>query len=155
MLTANPRHLFSWDYTLVNDGVPIAELDTSSWREKGRLSVSGTTYRMFRERLFSGAFLLESDGKVLARAEKPGAFTRRIVIDVEGAQLELKPRSIFSRSFQLLQGGVVVGSLSPSGLLSRRIDVELPERLPLPIRAFVVWLNVLLWKRDSNSAGAT
>jgi hypothetical protein len=157
MLTANPRTWYSWDYTLVSDGVPVADIETSSWRETGHFTASGATYSMFRERLFWGVFLLETDGTVLARAKKPSAFGRRFVIDVGGAQWELKPRSAFSRSFRLLQGGVEVGRLSAIGFLSRRINVELSESLPLPIKAFVVWLIVLLWKRDSNAvvAGGT
>jgi hypothetical protein len=150
MLTAIPRHWFSWDFTLLEKDESLAKIDVSSWREKGTLTVANTTYRVYREGLFSGAFILESNGAVLARAEKPSALTRRVVVYFGNAQFELKPRSALSRTFQLLAGGTVVGSLSPSGFLSRRMDIELSRELPLPIRAFVVWLTVVLWKRDSE-----
>ena len=38
-----------------------------------------------------------------------------------------------------------------AGFLSRLMNVELPDDLPLPIRALVVWLTLLLWKRDSEA----
>lgn len=153
MLTAIPRHWLSWDFTLVNEGKALAEIDTSSWREKGTLTVSNTVYRVYREGLFSGAFVLENNGTVLARAEKASALSRRLIIDVDGARFELRPRAMFSRGFQLLEGNEVVGTLSPGGFLGRRMKVELSESLPLPIRAFMVWLAVLLWRRDVSAGG--
>jgi hypothetical protein len=150
MLTATPRNVFSSNFTLRSEDEPLAELNRSSLLEKGTIEVANTTYRVYREGLLSGAFVLETNGRVCARAEKPSAMTRRIVIDAEDIQLELRPRSTLSRSFQLLKGGVVVGTLSPSGFLSRRMNVELSETLSLPVKAFVVWLTVLLWNRDDS-----
>lgn len=152
MLTAIPRHWFSWDFTLFDKGESLAEIGMSSWREKGRVTVSNTTYRVYREGFFTGAFVLESNGTVLARAEKPSAMTRKVVVHFGGSQFELKPRSGLSRKFQLLSGGAIVGTLSPAGFLSRRMNIELSEDLPLLIKVFVVWLTVLLWKRESEAA---
>ena len=152
MLTANPQSWFSWDFTLAMNGESVADIDLSSWREKGALTVAKSTYRVYREGLCSGAFVLEFDGAVVARAHKPSAWTRRLVLDFGGAQFELKPRSAFTRGFQLLKGEQLVGTLLPANVLTRKINVELPEELPLQIRAFIVWLTVLLWKRDASAA---
>jgi hypothetical protein len=152
MLTASPRSWFSWNFTLAKDGESLADIDLSSWREKGALTVANSSYRVHREGLFSGAFVLESNGTVAARAHKPSAWTRRLVIEVDGAQFELRPRSAFTRGFQLFKGERIVGNLSPASWLNRKLDVELPEDLPLLIKAFVVWLTVLLWKRDADAA---
>jgi hypothetical protein len=151
MLTAIPRNWFSWDFTLVDEGHPLAEIGMSSWREKGTLTIANQTYRIFREGFFSGSFVLESSGAILARAAKPSAMTRRLIIDCNGSEFELKPVSAFTRKFQLLSRGAIVGTLSPRGFLSRRMNVELSPDLPLPARVFVVWLAVLMWKRESES----
>jgi hypothetical protein len=45
MLTAIPRHWFSWDFTLFEKGVPFAQLAMSLWREKGGFTV-GTCRQM-------------------------------------------------------------------------------------------------------------
>lgn len=149
MLTAVPRHWFSWDFTLTDGEKPLAEIDSSWWREKGVLTIADKPYRVYREGPL-GAFVLESNGNVLARAEKPSAFSRRIVLHYSGTRYELKPRHVLSRTFQLLKGTAVVGALSPKGLPSRRMDIDLPEELPLAVRVFVVWLTVMLRKRDSD-----
>jgi hypothetical protein len=153
MLTANPRSWFSWDFILAKDGESLATIDLSSWREKGALNVANLPYRVYREGVWSGAFVLESNGAIVARAHKPSAWTRRLVIEVNGVQFELKPLSSFTRGFRLLKGEKVVGTLSPASIWNRKINVELPEDIPLSIRAFVVWLAVLLWRRDASAAG--
>jgi hypothetical protein len=152
MLTAIPHHWFSWDFSLLDKGEPLAEIDMSSWREKGSLRVSDSSYLVYRERVLSGDFLLEANGTVIARAKKASAMTRRLLLTVADSQFELKPRSALTRKFDLLSNGVIVGTLAPHGFLNRRMSVDLPEDLPLPIRSFVVWLTLLMWKRESEAA---
>jgi hypothetical protein len=152
MLTATPRSWYSWDFTLAKNGTTLADIDLSSWREKGTLTVANSSCRVYREGLLSGAFVLESRGTVVARAHKPSAWTRRLLIEFGGAQFELKPESSFTRGFKLLKDERIVGTLSPASFLNRRINVELPEDLPLQLRAFVVWLTVLLWRREAAAA---
>lgn len=154
MLTATPRHWFSWDYTLTRDAHHLADLDISWWREKGTLTVDGQPYSVYRERLLSGRFILESNGAVLASAHKPSSLRRRLLIEHAGRQYELKPRDMFTRTFELREGSTVIGSLSAKGVFTRRMNVDLPETLPLAVRVFVTWLTVVLWKRDSDGAAA-
>jgi hypothetical protein len=153
MLTAKPQSWLNWDFTLVRNGESLADIDLSFWREKGGFTVADTSYRTYREGLLSGAFILEANGAVVARAHKPSAWTRRLVIDFDGTELELRPQSAFGRGFQLVRNGRAIGSLVPQGFLSRRISIELPDDLPLPIRTFLVWLVVMLWRRDANAGG--
>jgi hypothetical protein len=81
MLTAIPKGWFSKNYRVMDGAQQIAEIDMSWWREEGRLMVEGASYRAYREKLMSGAFLLETgNGVALARAEKPSAFHRRVII---------------------------------------------------------------------------
>ena len=155
MLTAIPRNWRTWDFALVDGGKSLAEIDMSSWRERGTLTISNEIYRVYRERLFTGAFVLESNGVVVARATKPSAWTRRLIVEFGGSEYELKSRSSFSRGFRLLKDGALIGTLSPSGIMSRRMNVELTEELPLSLKAFVVWLTVLLWKRAAEAAAGT
>jgi len=101
-----------------------------------------------------GAFILESSGSIMARAEKPSAFRRSFIIDYRDKQYTLRAASALRRSFLLLDGDIKIGSLSPEGIFTRRTSVDLPAELPLPVKVFIIWLTVILWKRDSNSAAA-
>jgi len=155
MLEAIPKTWFSWDFDIVDPGgQPVANLDMSAWREKATFAVGDTTYRIHRERLMSGAFLLEGEGAIVARAVKPSAFRHSFVVHQDGREYTLSRRSAFRREYVLRQDAREVGSVAPEKWFSRRAAVNLPDDLPLAVRVFIVVLVLLLWKRDSNAAAA-
>jgi len=41
MLELVPLGWFSWDFSILQNGSPIAEIKCSSWREKGTLAIGG------------------------------------------------------------------------------------------------------------------
>ncbi len=53
-----PMGWFSWDFNVLQNGSPIAEIDISSWREKGVLVVGGSSYNVYREGRMSGSFVI-------------------------------------------------------------------------------------------------
>lgn len=154
MLKAIPTSWFSWDFTVTDGTQPVANIDISWWREKGELTVQGAAYQVYREGLMSGAFILEKGGAVMARAEKPSAFRRSFIIEHAGRQYTLRAKAALGREFLLLEGEREVGSISPEGIFTRRASVALPESLPLPVRVFITWLTVILWKREAQAAAS-
>ena len=110
--------------------------------------VQGVTYTARREGLMSGAFLLESTAGVVARATKPSALRRPLIVEHSGRRYTLRAASALRREFALLDGSTRIGSLSPEGTFTRRAAVDLPSVLPLTVRVFIVWLTVMLWKHD-------
>jgi hypothetical protein len=155
MLELVPLGWFSWDFSVLQDGSPIAEIDISSWREKGVLAVGGSSYNVYREGLISGQFILELNGTPLAHAEKPSALHRSFTIQHEGKTYILKAESVLGRTFLLLENDRRIGSITPAGMFTRKATVDLPDEMPLPIKVFLLWLTVILWKRDSEAAATT
>lgn len=153
MLTAIPKYWFSWGFSLTDGNQSLADLKISALRAKGELSIADERYRVYRKSPLRGSFVLESKGTVIARANKPSVFSRRMIIEFGKERRELKPYSMFSRKFHLLSGKAVVGRLSPTRWYSRRMHIDLSEDLPLPIRTFIVWLTLMSWKRASDAGG--
>jgi hypothetical protein len=153
-LRAIPKSWFSRDFYVLDGARQVAVMDLSKWREQGLLMVEGTPYKVYRERLMSGAFILETAGSVVVRAEKPSAFLRRFLIEYQGRQFMLQAKSVFGREFTLFDGPSEIGSIAPEGIFSRRAEVRLPEELPLPLKAFILWLVLIIWNRDSDSGPA-
>ena len=153
MLQAIPKHWFSWDFTVVQGSQALADIDMSAWRERGTLTVEGKSYRVYREGVMSGDFILESPEELVARAAKPSVFRRAFLVEYGGQQYELRAKSVLRRTFVLLDGQREIGSVSRESVLTRRTAVDLPEHLPLPVRIFIVWLVVIVWKRDAAAAG--
>lgn len=151
MLKAIPKHWFSWDFRVMDGTRQVADMDLSFWRRKELLSIEGTPYKVFREGLVSGAYILETGGAVAARAEKPNALRRSFLIEHEGRQLTLQARSVVGRAFALYDGQNEIGSVTPDWFFTRRATALLPEALPLPLRIFILWLVIILWRREADS----
>jgi hypothetical protein len=149
-----PKHWYSWDFTLVSGDRTLADLDLSSWREKGVVTIGGHEHRVFREGMVSGDFVIERDGQVLARATKPSAFRNTVIVTHGGRHYTLRKRSVWKRAFVLLEGDREIGSLSPNSWLTRDATVNLPPDWPLAVKTFVTWLAIILWKREADSSGA-
>ena len=152
-IQARPRHLFSWDFDLSLDGEFLAGLDMSWLREGGRFSYDAREYRLAQEGFWSGDFLLATDQEVLARAAK-SAFVRRFVVQTGEREFILEPASLFTRSFRLVENGLIVGYVLPNHRFTRACTLEFPDDLPVPVQVFLFWLVVLLWRRAASAAAA-
>ncbi len=152
MLRAEPNSAFSWDFTVYDDGTPVAELDLAWIREAGDVMIGEVACSMYREEMF-GAFVLEAGGFPLVRAVKPSAFLREFEITYDDRQYVLKAESAFLRAFALFEGEVRIGRIEPDHMFTRKMTVDLPETMPLAVRAFIVWLVIVMWKRASQSPG--
>jgi hypothetical protein len=152
MLEAVPRGWFSNDYKVVQNGIQLVDFHRRWFRERGNITVEGTTYTIRREGGI-GAFVLESNGEVLVRARKPHAFTRTFEIDYNGTRYILRAQSAWRRTFVLQRGSEVIGSMRPKGTWSRNAVIDFPT-LPLHVAMFLAWLVIILWQREEGAASA-
>jgi hypothetical protein len=153
MLSAQPKKWYSWDFILHDaEGRHVADIDVSSWRERGKVVLGGTEYRVRREGL-CGPFVLEDGVSVRARARKTSLLGCTFEIEFEGDHYTLKKRSFWSPVMVLRQGAEELGTIRQAAWYKRDARVELAERLPPVLQAFALWLTLLLWKRDA-AAGA-
>jgi len=143
-----------WNFDVFEGDHQVAEIKTSTLPESGTFAIDGVSYRAYREGMFSGDFFLESDGQTIASAEKPSAFLNSFNITHIDRSYALKKESFVSRSFILLEGDREVGSIRSEGLLTRKATAALPEMIPRPVQLFVIWLAILLWRREANAGAA-
>ena len=152
MLEAIPKSWFSWNFKISDDSKKIADLELSSWREKGELRIDGVIYVVRRKGFLSSTILLELNNMELAKASKSSVFRRSFSLEIEGKQYTVKKKSMLGRAIILTNDLGEIGSVSPRSFLSRRANVDLPEEIDLPIRMFIIWLALLLWKHESETA---
>lgn len=152
MLRAAPVSWFSWNFHVFEHDKQLAHIDMAWIREAGTLVLEGASYKVNREGFFGGAFILEKDGHVLARATKPSVWRRMFEIEFGTKRYVLKTKSSFGRSFVLLDGEMTIGAMRPEHAFTRRSAVDFPDDLPLPARIFMIWLAILLWKREAEAS---
>jgi hypothetical protein len=154
MLEAVPTNIFSSNFRIQQDGNLLGEIETSIWRDRARLEIGEGTYLFYREGQFSGDFVLEHNGNVVARARKPSAFRNQFEVELPNQLLVLRKISWLNRGFALFDGERQLGSIYPLGIFTRRSNIDLPSEWPLPIRAFLFWLAFIIWKRQNAAAAS-
>jgi len=148
MLRAVPNGWLSWNFTIYEDNKAIAKIDLAWLREAGELNLDGSNYKVYREGLVSGSFIIEKEGMVLARAEKPSALIRSYKVNYNNKSYVLEAVSALLREFVLREGGQAIGSVRPEGAFTKKAIIDLPADIEMPVRIFMVWLILILWKRD-------
>ena len=77
MLEAIQKSYFSDHFRIEKDGEEVCEIHISNWSEKADIRINGKETWFYREHYFSGDFLLEFEGKILARAKGSQLFNCR------------------------------------------------------------------------------
>ena len=149
-MSISPTHWYSHNFNVTEAERHLAHADVSAWGEKGVLTIDGVAYRAYREGLSHGDYLLERDGRVVARATKPSAFRNRILIRHDDRTYQLGKQAFWGRTFVVRSGDTEIGTLALTSAWRRNAVVTLPEQWPLPLKIFVIWLTVILWRRESS-----
>ena len=149
MLQVAPTNWYSWDFTVSQASKRVAAVDVSGWWQKGELTIEGAKYDVYRES-WTGPYVLERNGSVIARAEKPSAFFRRYLVRYLDREYTLEAQSHFRRAFVVLEGTRQIGSIEPTCAFKRNAKADLPEGWPLAVRAFVIWLTMIQWRQSSH-----
>ncbi len=147
-----PQKWYSWHFKVMDGETEVAVINMSHWRERGTLQIKGVALKVYRKGWLKGTYALTVDGIELARAEKPGIFRRTILIHHAQNHYTLTAVSVFRRKMLLMQGDKVIGTLAPRGAFSRRMVAKLPDTLSEPLRVFVIWLTLILWKREYDGS---
>ena len=154
MLEAIPTNWFSNNIRIQQKNELVGEVEVSPWREKARLELQEGTYDLRREGFCTGDFLLEQEGKVLARATKTSVFQCNFEVDLPTRHVTLRKLSMWNRRFGLFDGDKQIGSVYPQGVFTKRSSIDLPADWSLANRVFVFWLALLIWKRQNAAAAS-
>lgn len=140
-------------YAISRNGAPVGEIECAPMWERAAIAIGGTTYLAGREGKVTGKFYLQANGnRRLVSAEKPSALRRLFTVQAGGRTLTLKAASAFGRAFVLTEREIQVGSIAPLGWFTRKCRAELPDDLALEVQAFLIWLVILLWRRQEQAA---
>lgn len=160
MLAATPTSLLSRNFTLSADGRLLGRLDQASFRERATVTLDGTPYTFSHHRL-QRAYTLEVAGREVARARREGLVRRIFEVTADGGAAGASPlalrlqqrRSLLSLShrFDVSDGRDVVATIRRPNLFGRRAQADFPPSIPLPVQVFLLWIALMMWKRDDSS----
>lgn len=155
MLTATPTNWLSWNYNVSGDGGPLCTLMYEAMREAGWFDLDGKHFAIHREPRWGDFVLSDDQGSEIARATKTSVVNRHFTVRIGDAAYELDAASLLSRSFTLrnerAQGGFEIGTVRAASFLSRSAEAVFPATMSEAEQTFLLWLALLMWRRQSNS----
>ena len=156
-MQAIPVSLLSWKFEIRDGGQRVCRIEQSFFRERGSFFLDGRTYTLGRAAGWGDYWVCKGGeaGRILASADKVSFFGRRFDVEIEGDRFELVPKSMFSLGFDLRRDGETIGTIRRAGIFTRKMDIDLPEDLPISLRVFLVWLVLMMFRRSSNSQGGS
>lgn len=156
MLTCIPQSLFSWDFRVAGASSGPAALTFDFLTEQGSVSLGGVEFSVRKHGLLSGHWTLERDGVPCADAQKPNAIFRSFEVRSGATLLTLNAHSAFTRCYDMIANGSVVGTIRPVHPFTRRASIECSPSVPELVQLFSFWLAVLTWRRAArNSSDAS
>jgi hypothetical protein len=141
-------------YSVEHNGLPVAEIACTIIGAKATITIGGESYRAAREGVMSGAFYLEANGSRIASAEKPNLFHRLFAVRCGTRAFTLKSAAAFGRAYVLTENEAAIGTITRQGFFGRKFSPELPDDLTLEFKLFLIWLVIVLWRRQRRAGAA-
>lgn len=153
MLIATRKNFFSKSYRLYDQQQLLTELSIHSLREKASFSVRDRNIEIRKPSLVKSEFNLTLNGQALARASKLSVWKYDTLIQVSDQNFLLKRKHWFTRETEAYYSGRRIGSVKPGNLWNNKIEVDIPESIPIEIRIFMLIICLFYWNRDANAGG--
>ena len=143
-----PRGICSWDFDLLGYGHQgVADFNWAN--ESGMVLADGGSFRVEKQGMTSGRWVLKDGLESLYTAQKDSAFSRRIEIDGGGLNLVLEPQSWVSRVMNC-RGQETDFTIAPMHCFTRRAKMR-GKWTDFRLAAFAFWLSALMWRRSASN----
>lgn len=152
MLRAKPKGIFSKKFRLSAGEADVGELRISQLREKAQAVIHDRQLSLYRDGVFKGPFVLESEGTRIAEALKPSVFRNAFEVRFGSVMCEFKKKGFFRASFELELDGRVIGRVERESIWRRTVRADIPDDWPDALQVFIVWLALVIWRREAAAS---
>lgn len=153
-MNAIKKGIFSNRVSLRDDGQEVGELTMKWFGEDGDLMVDGVGFELYRERAFSGSFVMVRGDELFAEASKASAWRSTFEITFGDTTCVMKKKGGFGSRFVLEYRGEEIGRVTRKGVFAQTMNVELPDGWPRALQAFILWLALIIWRRETAAAAS-
>jgi hypothetical protein len=145
----------SADYIAEENGVLVAKINRSRWRNGAELTVQERVMRLKRHGFITGTFTLYDADTPVFEVIQPGAWraSSRLMFTFENNEYEIvNNRSILATKMLIKSRGSVVGSIKTKGILwSTGVKIDMPPSFPIALRVFLGWLAMIRFNETSSA----
>ncbi len=140
---------------VLRDGAPVALLRASNWKEEATAIVGDRPWTFSKRRgELVARWAVEPEDVVRLRATKTSFWRGTWTLDLEGRRVEVRPASMWKGTHRFYDDGGQVAESGSSGGWSPRPTLSGDESLPLHQQVFLLWMQLILARRNASAAGA-
>jgi hypothetical protein len=139
---------------VLRDGKVMAVLRASNWKEAAT-AVVGDRGWIFTKRKgeLLGRWSTEPEDAARLRARSASFWRGTWTLDLEGRPVEMQNVSMWKGTHRYLSRGKQIAESGATGLWSPRPTLDADDALPLHQQVFLLWLELVLSRRNSAAAG--
>jgi len=140
---------------VLRDGEVVATLCASSWKETATALVGDREWIFAKRRgVLTARRSLDPEDGVRYDARQASFWRSSWVVDLDGKRIDVERISMWKTTHRYLDGGRQVAESGSSGGRSRRPTLTADDRLTLDQQVFLLWLEVVLDRRNKAAIGA-
>jgi hypothetical protein len=159
-LSAELSGMLSTDLILREAGAVLARLKGSALSQEVQVDLAGREF-LLKANWIGGKIEMRDlqEDRVVARAQKAGLLTLRFVVlplgrpegAGDGPEFSIDCKAI-GRKYKFLLGDEVVGELRYTGLLGRRLELDVPPGMPLELVVLAIYVSRTLRRQSRGDA---
>lgn len=140
---------------VLRDGVVVATLRAPGWKEAATAVVGDREWVLAKAKgRLTGRWASEPEGAVRLGAQQTSFWKGTWEVDLEGLQVRAEVVSRWTGGHRYLSGKRVVAETGTTGGWSPRPTLTADETLPLDHQVFLLWLALVMSRRDQAAATA-
>ncbi len=129
-------------FNITQNGAPRGQIDRGWTGTRATITIGGASYKAWWEGILSATYYLGANGSGVASAQRASIFHRRVIGRAGARTYTLAVTNLLALAFELAENGSKVGTIVR--YVTREMQAELPDDLPLEVQAFLIWLAELL-----------
>ena len=140
---------------VLHDGSVVATIRTSNWKDAATATIGAQPWVLTKnKRSLSARWVTEPEDAVRLCATQTSMWKDTWEVDLEGRPVEVQTASRWKGTHRYLIDGRTVAESGTTGGWSPRPTLTAEPDLPLHHQVFLLWLELILGRRDSAAAAA-
>jgi hypothetical protein len=140
---------------VLRDGVVVARLKASNWKEQATAHVGEREWVFAKhKRELTARWAADPEDSARLRARQTSWWKGTWTVELEGRALEVRSTSWWKGTHRYLLGGRAVAESGSTGGWSPRPTLTADDALPLDHQVFLLWLELVISRRNTNTAVA-
>ena len=138
---------------VLRDGVVVAQLRASNWKEAATALVGEREWVFAKQRReLTGRWSADAEGSARLRARQTSMWKGTWEADLAGTPVEVSSLSMWKGTHRYASGGRTLAESGSTGGWSPRPKLSCDESLPLESQVFLLWLELVISRRNSSAA---